>query len=148
MPIGKIGQKGESDMRQFIRHPSDVPIDFKLCGADFGNQELLKNYSDGGLCFISDTWVEPDSEIQITIPVTNHDFQATASVVWCKFIDGNYEVGIRFLEAEAEHAVRIIEQIYLIERYKEDKLSREGRRLSGEEAAREWISQYAGEFPE
>jgi hypothetical protein len=135
-------------MRQFIRHPSDVPIDFKLCGTESGNQELLKNYSEGGLCFTSDSWIEPDSEIKVTIAVPNRAFQATASVVWCKFTEGSYEVGIRFLDAQAEHAVRMIEQIIQIERYKQDKLSREGRHLSGEEAAREWINQYAGEFPE
>jgi hypothetical protein len=135
-------------MRQFIRHPSDVPIDFKLCGADISNQELLKNYSEGGLCFSSDTWVEPDSEIQVTIPIPNREFRARASVVWCKFIDGTYEVGIRFVDADAEHAVLMYEQIYQIERYKEEKLTLEGRHLSGEEAAREWIGQYAGDFPE
>jgi hypothetical protein len=134
-------------MRQFIRHQSDVPIDFKLCGTDLSNQEVLKNYSEGGLCFISDTRVEPDAEILVTIPVADHGFQTTASVVWCKSLNGSYEVGIRFMDAAAEHAVRMLEQIYRIENFKQEKLVNEGCSMNGEEAAREWIRQHAGEFP-
>lgn len=125
-------------MRQFIRHKSDIPIDFKLYDEESSCQEVLKNYSEGGLCFFSKVWVEPDSEILVTLPVPEQGLEVLASVVWCKYVDGNYEVGIRFLEAQAEQAVRILEQIDRIERYKQELSTQEGRSMNGEEAAREW----------
>ena len=43
--------------------------------------------------------------------------------------------------------LRMIEQICHIEHYRNEMLKQQGRELSIEEAAQEWISRYAGEFP-
>jgi len=44
--------------------------------------------------------------------------------------------------------MRMFEQVCHIEAYRKEKQSREGRKLSREEAAAEWISSYAAGFPE
>jgi hypothetical protein len=41
----------------------------------------------------------------------------------------------------------MVEQICHIERYRNDVAQREGRQLTAEEAALEWISRYASSFP-
>ena len=41
----------------------------------------------------------------------------------------------------------MIEQVCHIEHYRKEVMLREGRELSAQEAAREWISKYAGDFP-
>jgi hypothetical protein len=41
----------------------------------------------------------------------------------------------------------MVEQICCIEHYREEILLNEGRELSCEEAATEWISTYAAQFP-
>ena len=43
---------------------------------------------------------------------------------------------------------RMVEQICHIEDYRQSVCRVEGRRLSAEEAAVEWIAQYAAQFPD
>jgi len=43
--------------------------------------------------------------------------------------------------------VRMIEQICYIEHYRKEVLLNEGRRITSEQAALEWIEKYAQDFP-
>jgi hypothetical protein len=42
----------------------------------------------------------------------------------------------------------MVEQICHIEHYKREVAEREGRELSGQQAAKEWIAKYAASFPQ
>lgn len=97
-------------MRRFIRHQSDLPIAYQLHGKLDVNQKPLKNYCEGGLCFLADEWIEPDAEIHLSIQLPSTAFQALATVVWCKPVNGHYEVGVRFQDEATEFAMRMIEQ--------------------------------------
>ena len=67
-------------MRLYIRHPTDVPIDFQIGGQASTSRELLTNYSEGGLCFTSDTKVEAGTEIHIAkSPLHHPNFTPRAS---------------------------------------------------------------------
>ncbi|MCU7797835.1 MAG: PilZ domain-containing protein [Candidatus Thiodiazotropha sp. (ex Semelilucina semeliformis)] len=134
-------------MRLYIRHPSDVPIDFQLGGRADTRREHLSNYSDGGLCFVASQWVEPGLEIHFAIPITPPQFHATGVVVWCRREGEEYQVGVKFTEEETAYAVRMVEQLCYIEHYRQSVRETEGRQLSGEEAALEWIDKYADHFP-
>jgi hypothetical protein len=134
-------------MRLYIRHPSDVPIDYQLGGHASARRDQLSNYSEGGLCFISSEWIEPGMEIHFAIPITPPQFHATGIVVWCRQEGEDYQIGVKFAEAETAYAVRMVEQLCYIEHYRESVKMNEGRELSGEEAALEWIEKYAGDFP-
>ncbi|MCU7849670.1 MAG: PilZ domain-containing protein [Candidatus Thiodiazotropha sp. (ex Lucinoma kastoroae)] len=134
-------------MRLYIRHPTDIPIDFQLGGCASTHREMLTNYSGGGLCFLAEGQIEPGTEIHIAIPITPPLFHATGVVVWCRKEENNYLVGVKFTEQETAYAVRMVEQLCYIEHYKQTIKQTEGRTLSGEEAAMEWIERYAGEFP-
>jgi hypothetical protein len=136
-----------TEMRLYIRHPTDVPIDFQIGGQASTSRETLMNYSEGGLCFVSDIKIDPGAEIHIAIPITPPQFHATGIVVWCHKEEGSYLVGIKFSEEETAYAVRMVEQLCYIEHYKQSIKQSEGRELSGEEAALEWIDKYAGDFP-
>ncbi len=85
-------------MRRFIRHPSDEPIEYEIHGKLNVYRKPLKNYSEGGLCFISEEWIEPDAEIHLGFPANAPVPEAEATVVWCKPVDGRFEVGVRFQE--------------------------------------------------
>ncbi|MEW8063132.1 MAG: PilZ domain-containing protein, partial [Candidatus Thiodiazotropha endolucinida] len=74
-------------------------------------------------------------------------FHATGIVVWCHKERDNYLVGIKFSEEETAYAVRMVEQLCYIEHYKQSIKQSQGRDLTGEEAALEWIDKYAGDFP-
>jgi hypothetical protein len=68
-------------------------------------------------------------------------------VVWCREEAGEFQVGVKFTEEETAYAVRMVEQLCYIEHYRQSVQETEGRKLSGEEAALEWIEKFAGNFP-
>ncbi len=134
-------------MRQFIRHPSTIPIHYQLQEVVGDSKEYLRNISEGGLCFISHSKVELGVMIDISIPLVDPRFHAAGMVVWCHEKPGGFEVGVHFDNPQVEFAVRMVEQVCQIEQYKQQILEQDGRKLSGEEAAMEWIENFADRFP-
>lgn len=134
-------------MRSFIRHPSNIPIDFQLEDLVVEGNEYLKNVSVGGLAFNSKSSLDVGSIIRVKIPLVEPVFQALGRVSWCRPEDDHFEVGIEFLDENDTFRARMVEQICHIEEYKQDVLKNEGRKLTGEEAASEWIQRYAIKFP-
>lgn len=137
-----------ADHREFIRHPAEIPLEF--CADDDPAASLhgvAHDVSFGGLAFEAAMCPPQGSVIEIRIPVVEPPFETRGQVVWCRKLDGHYEVGVRFLESADAFKARMVEQVCHIEQYKRDVLETEGRRLSGAAAAREWISKYAADFP-
>jgi len=134
-------------MRKYIRHPSDIPIEYKPGRTASNNKSLLNNISKGGLSFMADTCLEPGTPVAIRIPIRKPAFREIGVVVWCRKKNGEYEVGVMFRDEATEFRLRMVEQICHIEHYKAEVMEREGRRLTGAEAASEWIKRYAGNFP-
>ncbi len=135
-------------MRSYIRHPSDIPIEYQ---ADEGggpvNQEHLNNVSAGGLSFSCSRELSPGTLIVIRITTVEPHFEARAQVAWCHREDDGYVAGVAFTEADDLFRARMVEQLCHIEHYKAEVLAKEGRRLDGEQAAREWITRFAHGFP-
>jgi len=67
--------------------------------------------------------------------------------VWNKKTGNGFEVGLKFDDPDEIFRLRMIEQICHIEHYRTEVERQDGRYLTSEEAAREWISLYAAEFP-
>ncbi len=132
-------------MRQYIRHPFDVTIRYTV-GDTMGTREELRNISEGGLCFRSPNPIAAGSRIHIEIPIEGEPFTADGIVMWCRKQE-NYEIGVRFDEATQDFSLRMVEQICHIKHYQKEVLIKEGRHLSNEQAALEWISKYARFFP-
>lgn len=134
--------------RRFIRHPTDVPIEYSVQDAGGArHRRRMKNVSHGGLCFIADHDVPPGAMIDLSLPVDVAAFRAEGEVAWCRPVDGHFEIGIRFKDEASDFAVRMVEQICQIERYRAEVARSEGRSLTSEEAAAEWIERYAQDFP-
>lgn len=134
-------------MREYIRHPSDIPIKYHVQGLESAHSDALKNISAGGLSFMSSVEIKENTPIIINIPVIKPGFRVRGVVVWCRLHDGTYDIGVRFLDKETEFRVRMIEQICYIEHYRKEVLLNEGRRLTSEQAALEWIEKFAQDFP-
>jgi hypothetical protein len=134
-------------MRRFLRHPADIPIECRLTRHGPSRRDRLKNISAGGLCFETSEALQRGCLIQITIPVREPAFKATGTIVWCRRTNSHYDVGVQFADADTEFAVRMVEQICQIHHYQREVLEREGRSLSGAEAAAEWVAKYARDFP-
>jgi hypothetical protein len=128
-------------MRRYIRHPTDIPLRI-TAGESIAPD--LKNVSSGGLCFETDEILTAGTQIRIEIPIDNPPFCADAVVVWCHAFNGHHQVGVRFVDEQSAFTARMVEQVCQIQK---DTLQLEGRRLSGEQAAREWIAKHAADFP-
>lgn len=135
-----------SKARKFIRHPSDIPIEVEV---EQGQEQhdLLNNVSSGGLSFQSRVALVEGALISLRIPAVQPPFVTRARVMWCRPVGGVWDVGVELLDPEQVYSVRMVEQICHIEHYKREIRQKEGRTLSGEQAAREWIERYAEAFP-
>lgn len=135
-------------MRHFIRHPSDVPIEILYALDKDFLPYSAQDVSFGGLAFFSDTAVEPELIVSLRIPVLQPVFEVPAArVSWCQQKGVRYAVGVEFLDSVEAYRVRMIEQVCHIESYRRTIEQQEGRYMTTEEAAEEWISQYASSFP-
>jgi hypothetical protein len=133
--------------RRFIRHTADVPIEVRAVPGAPGVVQQGMNVSEGGLAFVSDSCPSVDDVIELRIPDVDPPFEAHARVVWCRPEDGKFLVGAQFLDASDAFKARMVEQVATIEKYRKDVLESEGRELSAQDAATEWITKYAGRFP-
>jgi hypothetical protein len=133
-------------VRQFIRHATDVPIEVHLAGQLA--QAYTHNVSHGGLAFQSSTDFEPGTLVDVRIPLVKPRFESRARVVWCVARQGAFDLGVEFLEVEDAFRARMVEQVCYIERYRQEVLRTEGRALSAQQAAMEWIGRYAADFPD
>ena len=106
-------------MRQFIRHPLDVPIEIRT--AQLGTAAMhTQDISLGGLAVHLDAPVEPGSLIEVRIAYVEPAFEARARVAWCRpRRDGaGHEVGVSFLDPEDVFRARMVAQICYIEDYR------------------------------
>ena len=135
------------ESRRFIRHPSDIPIEYSLSENQTSKEIPLADVSKGGLSFHVEECLPIGQQLSLCIPSIRPDLQIDAVVTWCDANQDGYQVGIRFLNEEDKFTIRMVEQVCYIEAYRKKVLDREGRELSATEAAQEWIARYAEEFP-
>ncbi len=134
-------------MREFIRHPADIPVEISIDATATAAHERIQNISHGGLQISSSVPWPTDAIITLRIPCVTPAFQARGKVVWCRAGKQGYDIGVAFLERDALFQLRMIEQICHIEHYKQEVMKSEGRQLDGRQAAMEWIEKHAHDFP-
>jgi hypothetical protein len=135
-------------MRHFIRHPVSIPIEVRAGEHAGGALHPAGNVSLGGLEFDSDSEIEPGSLVEVRIPIVEPAFATCGRVAWCRRTGDAFELGVQFLDADEAYRTRMVEQVCHIEEYRRRVQRIEGRELSAEEAAFEWIHRFAGQFPE
>ena len=144
-------QAPHQNARRFIRHPLSIPITCTKKSHKEIRTELLRDISLGGLAFFAASKYIPGDRLQICYPVLGREKCLRGEVIWCDTGTtgtlSQFACGIRFNSGEMLFRARLVEQMCHIEAYRQaqEKL---GRRLSGEEAAREWIPTNAHKFPQ
>lgn len=133
--------------RVYLRHPADIPIDYELAGVVADQHEYITDISTGGLSFKAAKCLAIGAIVRIRIPLTNPAFEVSARVAWCSPAEGHFLVGVAFLHADEGFRARMVEQVCQIEAYKREVREREGRELTGQQAALEWIGRHAADFP-
>lgn len=134
-------------MRKFIRHPADIPIEVSPVDQEGGAPPRMVNVGIGGLAFRVRSAFRPADVVRVRIPWVHPPFETTARVAWCRPRDGEYELGLSFIDPDDAFRARMVEQICHIEHYRRQVHETEGRSLTTEEAAREWIERNAAQFP-
>lgn len=133
--------------RRYIRHPVEVPIEVEVARGGRRRQECLRNLGAGGLCFHTVDPMKPATPVRIRIPVVDPHFVVEGWVVWCNPGERGFDIGVEVSRGADDYRLRMVEQLSHIENYRRSVQKEEGRHLSAEQAAREWISRYAEEFP-
>lgn len=149
-----------SGMRKYVRHPTCVPVDIaveglslrvvesagELQGDEIMTAGTMTNISAGGLVFELLHPVEVGARLTVSMQQVWPGYTARGTVAWCRQVNDGYEAGVQFCEASEAFKARMVAQFCQIEDYRRDMADTEGRLLSSEEAAKEWIVQYAEEF--
>lgn len=134
-------------MRRYIRHPARIPIEFAANLDDPPSGVHAHNIGECGLAFHTDRKFTPGTRINLRIPVVDPPFETVAKVVWCHPRDDGFETGVEFSRSEQAYAARMCEQVCFIENYRNEVKANEGRELTPEQAAAEWVSKYAAQIP-
>jgi hypothetical protein len=136
-------------LREYIRHPSSIPVQLSRQDGDITSGiNTLNNVSIGGVSCLCANPVEKGSSVKMTIECVDPDFEIKGIAVWCKPNHELYEVGVEFIVSEDKvYHLRMVEQLCHIEHYRNEILHNEGREITGEEAAKEWIEKHADSFP-
>lgn len=135
-------------MRQFIRHPVSIPIEVRAGEHAGGELHHAGNLGLGGLEFNSDSEIELGSLVEVRIPIIEPAFATCGRVAWCHRMGNTFQLGVQFLDVDEAYRTRMVEQVCHIEEYRRSVQRIEGRELSAEEAAFEWIHRFAAQFPE
>lgn len=135
-------------MRQFMRHPANITIEVSAGSELDRAARCSHNVGLGGLAFQSDRPLAKGTVIELRIPIVRPPFETRARVVWCRASEGGYDLGVEFLDPNDAFRARMVEQICHIEDYRAGVYRSEGRELTVEQAAMEWIGKYASEFPD
>ncbi len=131
--------------RTFIRHPVDMPIDVEPADGT-RHRQGLKNLSLGGVSFASDAPWTPGTEVNVRIGCCSPPATVPGQIAWCEPVGERYEVGVCFHSSADAYRIRMVEQACHIQQYRLDQVIQNGRYLTLDEAAREWIEQYAPHF--
>lgn len=137
----------EIKMRSYIRHPSNMPIEFVSENSELTGTQQMKNVGEGGLSFITEYELKKGMVLTIKIPNLKNELNEKCVVVWCKKSGAHYHIGVKFLNKQSTFRVRMVEQICYIENYRNEILEKEGRNLTAKEASGEWIKKFATKFP-
>ncbi|MCB1880398.1 MAG: PilZ domain-containing protein [Chromatiaceae bacterium] len=121
-------------IRQFERQATDIPFKFKLNSMIGEHEHILKDISQGGLCFRAHGGISPGTSMCICIPLAKEPCRLSGKIAWCRKTEINhYEMGIEFDQIMQEPA---LQQINQIEIYKKSYGQACGQRLTSEDAGR------------
>ncbi len=131
--------------RGYLRHPVEMPlaVEAKRWDASATVQDL----GHGGIRFLAAGEVTPGTWLTLTFTSLEGQPQVRARTVWCRPVAGGFEVGAAFPAESDRMRARMMEQVLAIEAYRQRVAREEGRELSPEEAAREWVERHADRFP-
>ena len=133
-------------MRSYVRYPSGMPVSVSLEEVVASETLYLNNISRGGLSFNSMVALKVGTVIRLRIPPNRPFFEVLGKVIWCKKMSLQYVIGVEFINADDKARTQIIEMVFRIDEYRRKLLEQEGRGLTHQQAALEWIEKRWADF--
>lgn len=133
------------DNRKAPRYPGEIPVAFTLGEVVASESAYLNNISVSGIAFDSMVALDPGTVIMLQLPVSHPHLSTPGRVIWCRKVSFQHEVGVEFLDVDADFRARMVDLVRRIEAYRQDE-ARAGHDLSAQEATLEWIELFGGEF--
>lgn len=127
----------------FIRHPDEFPIELDIKESN----SLSTTPPSLELVCHSDKAFHSGEGITLKIPSIAAQLEVNGTIQSCNNASNGYELGIAFGDNCALMRIRMLEQLCYIQRYRNHVLTVEGRDISDQDAALEWINKYAHLFP-
>lgn len=129
---------------RFIRHPVEIPL---RCRRLVRRATDLVDLEYGGLHFIRREPFAPATKLVLLVAVLGEEHRFCAQVLWCRELGERHEITVGFSAREDAFRARMIEQFCQIECYRRRMRVMQGRDLSPDAAAREWVERFAAHFP-
>lgn len=131
-----------TEPQTYIQHPNGVEIE---CLAQ-ETTATERAYLPVGLIVTLENDYAAGTALSINHPQLPDDLPIEAEVVWSRRQKNGFQLGLGFRTEEDLYRIRMLEQLCHIHLYQKEMRS-EGRKLSNENAAKEWIELYAAHFP-
>lgn len=132
----------DADKRVHPRLRSTLSIRLRPSPRD-ARPRTIGNISLGGLACHSDEPVAVGERVAVELTLAGQTLLLHGTVARCQAEGGRFELGLRFEESPAEAQARACRELVEIERYRHEVLVMEGRQLSSDDAAREWMGRAA-----
>ena len=132
----------------FIKHPTDIPLDFSVEPSPPYVAAQMSNVHEGGMVFETCNSLPIGSKIHLKVNLRGSELNLQGVVTHCISVgNSRCDVGVQFEEDNEHYAMRMVEQACHIEHYRQLLSETVGRELSEDEAAAEWITRFAAYFP-
>jgi hypothetical protein len=144
-----------SEKRACVRHIIKLPIRFRevktstKTATDF-KKSHTKNFSEGGLLFLSSGPYAVGTVLELSFPVKDQIFKMRGKVAHAMRDpeSGRFRIGICFSRAHHVFKVKMAEQLHQIDCFRKTLSEEQGREVTEEEAAEHWIHKFSSEFSE
>ncbi len=133
-----------NNQQLFIRHPDEIPLELQVVEQTF---DTASSTMPLGLVCTSAAMLASGQLVNIRAHGLINNPDITGQIQWCYAQNDHYELRILFSSDEHAQRMRMFEQVCHIRHYRQWVHDQQGRALSEDEAALEWIAKYAALFP-
>lgn len=132
----------ETGSISYIQHPANTPLQLQA------HPTLIPHHTPLpiGLICNTDSAFDTGTAVEITSPRLAPQMRALGRIAWCRCQGNGYQVGVLFYHARDLYNIRMLEQLCHIKHYHK-LLNADGKAVSLEVAALEWIEKFAAHFP-
>jgi len=130
-----------------IRHPVDIPLEVKAIAVGAYQQDETAVGGCAELAFHFPMMLAVGALLRVRVPSVNAQAELRGQVIWLAQSAHGFVIGMAFQSEAEAFRMRMVEQLCYIEDYRQQAFDTEGRDLSPEQAASEWIDHHAAAFP-